>query len=224
MLRYPITIFVDSADRVAAEPWLKSGIASGITTNPTILKRSASRITDIPVIYRWAKDAGAQEVCFQTWGASSEEWYANAMRIRSVAEDAVIKVPGTLLGAPVIKRLHAQEIPVLMTAGYNQRQLLIGSALHARYFAPYFSRMNNLGRDALNEFRRMTEIVPQDGSDTLIMAASVKTGRDVVSLAAVGVRAFTLSPSVLTELITDNAVDQAVAVFEKDMADVVAND
>ena len=90
----PIRIFVDSAVRAEAEPWLATGIAHGLTTNPTLLKRAGLRLSDIAEVAQWAGAEG-REVCFQLWGETVEEQYAAAMRLREICEHATIKVPVT---------------------------------------------------------------------------------------------------------------------------------
>ena len=61
-------LYVDTADRAAAESLLATGLFHGVTTNPTILQRASMGVADLRDIYRWAVEAGAQEVFFQAWG------------------------------------------------------------------------------------------------------------------------------------------------------------
>jgi transaldolase len=61
-------LYLDTADRAAAESLLATGLFAGVTTNPTILQRAGVGVADIPDIYRWATAAGAREVFFQAWG------------------------------------------------------------------------------------------------------------------------------------------------------------
>ena len=61
-------LYVDTADRNAAESLLATGLFHGVTTNPTILQRASKGVADLKEIYRWAIDAGAGEVFFQAWG------------------------------------------------------------------------------------------------------------------------------------------------------------
>ncbi|MEL4357184.1 MULTISPECIES: transaldolase family protein [unclassified Luteococcus] len=216
----PVRILVDSAVRAEVEPWLSTGVAHGVTTNPTLLKRAGLGLTDLPEVARWATGDGQREVCFQIWGESVEEQYAAAMRLRELAPTATMKIPVTPVGATVISRLHAQGVPVLMTAVYAAKQVTVASALGVRYLAPYFNRMNLAGRDALAEIRAMTEAVPQDGSGPLVMAASVKSAQQVMQLIGAGVRVFTLPPSVIADLFDDELTTRAVLDFEADMAEV----
>ena len=212
--------FVDSAEEAKVFPWLQTGMFEGVTTNPQLLREAGQHVADIEEIYRWARDGGAREVCFQVWGATVDEQYRSAMQIREAAPGSTIKVPCTIVGAQVISRLRDQEIPVLMTAVYSGKQALIGSALGVKYIAPYFNRMFRAGRNGLDEIRHMTKAIRQDGSGPLIMAASLKSADHLVALADIGVRVFTVSPEVLTDLFSDDLTNKAVADFEVFMGDV----
>ncbi|AXE38494.1 transaldolase family protein [Acidipropionibacterium virtanenii] len=213
----PVRVFADSAVREDVEPWLKTGLLSGVTTNPTLLKRAGLTVSDIPEVARWAVGEGDREVCFQLWGDTAEEQYANAMRIHELAPAALIKIPVTPAGATVISRLHSQGIQVLMTAVYAAKHAAIASALGVRYFAPYYNRMRVAGLDGAAEIGRMAAAIPQDGRGPLILAASVKSGAQVVELLQVGVRVFTLPPAVIADVFADKLTDRAIADFEQDM-------
>ncbi len=215
-----IRFFIDSADRSASEPWLRIGMFSGVTTNPQLMREAGRHISDIKEIYNWARDAGAREVCFQAWGSTMEDQYRSAMEIREIAPSATIKVPCTRVGAHTISRLRDQDVPVLLTAVYSAKQALIGSALGVKYIAPYFNRMFRAGLDGTEEIMHMVRAIPQDGTGPMIMAASIKSAKHLVTLTDIGVRVFTVSPDVLDDLFTDDLTDKAVADFENFMLDV----
>lgn len=215
-----IRFFIDSADRSAAEPWLKIGMFSGVTTNPQLMRESSQHISDIKGIYTWAREAGAREVCFQAWGTTVEDMYASAMEIREIAPSATVKVPCTRIGAHVISKLRDQDVPVLLTAVYSAKQALIGSALGVKYIAPYFNRMFRAGLDGTEEITHMVRAIPQDGTGPMIMAASIKSAKHLVTLTDIGVRVFTVSPDVLDDLFTDDLTKKAVDDFESFMVDV----
>nr|WP_307890773.1 transaldolase family protein [Acidipropionibacterium jensenii] len=213
----PVRIFADSAVREEVEPWLRTGLVCGVTTNPTLLRRAGLQVSDIAEVARWAAGDGEREVCFQLWGDTAEQQYSNAMRIHELAPGALIKVPVTPAGVTVVSRLHAQGVQVLLTAVYAAKQAAIASALGVRYLAPYYNRMLAAGRDGAAEIGRMASMIPQDGRGPLILAASVKSGRQVVELLDVGVRVLTLPPAVIADLFTDQLTDKAVADFEADI-------
>lgn len=193
---------------------------SGVTTNPQLLKEAERHVSDIKEIYGWARDAGAREVCFQTWGSTVEEQYRAAMEIREIAPSATIKVPCTRIGAHTISKLRDQDVPVLLTAVYSAKQALIGSALGVKYIAPYFNRMFRAGLNGTEEITHMVQAIPQDGTGPMIMAASIKSAKHLVTLTDIGVRVFTVSPDVLEDLFTDDLTAKAVQDFEDFMVDV----
>lgn len=215
-----INFFIDSAEQDAVVPWLRTGMFQGVTTNPQLMQAAGRKLADIEDIYTWARAGGAKEVCFQVWGADADAQYRSAMQIREAAPGSTIKVPCTIMGAEVTSRLVDQQIPVLMTAVYSGKQVLIASALGVKYIAPYFNRMFRAGRNGLDEIRHMTKAIRQDGSGPLIMAASLKSADHLVALADIGVRVFTVSPDVLSDLFADELTAQAVSDFEDFMADV----
>lgn len=55
-------LYLDTADRSAAEPLLATRLFAGLTTNPTILQRTSQGVADVQAIYRWAVDAECAEV------------------------------------------------------------------------------------------------------------------------------------------------------------------
>lgn len=218
----PIRFYIDCANKSRVEPWLKTGLFSGVTTNPQILRKDGLTINDIADFNRWARDNGAEETFFQVWGKTSDEQYASAMKILEMAPGATIKVPVSPVGAATITRLRNDDIPVLMTAVYSAKQSLVGSALGVQYIAPYFNRMFREGRNAVDEVRKMTTAIPQDGSGPMIMAASIKSAQHLVTMTDLGVRVFTISVSIIEDLFRDDLTDKAIRDFEESIAAIMA--
>ncbi|WP_193311297.1 transaldolase family protein [Georgenia satyanarayanai] len=209
-------LFVDSADQRATEDLFATGAFMGLTTNPTILERGGAVTADLPRINRWARAAGAREVCLQTWGETREELLANASHLLDVDARTIVKVPCTVVGVPAAATLVGQGVEVLLTAVYRPSQMVVACSIGARYVAPYVGRMADSGADALADVVAMHEIAA--GGRTEVLAASLRTADDAARLAAAGIPAFTLSPSVAWELVRDERSDAATEVFEATMA------
>ncbi|MEL4359242.1 MULTISPECIES: transaldolase family protein [unclassified Luteococcus] len=214
----PLGFYIDCAEQTVSEQWLPTGIFSGVTSNPTLLRDAGVRLDDVAPLYQRLHELGAQEIFFQTWGTDAEALYGNAHRLREAAPEAVIKVPATAIGAQATARLHAEQIPVLMTAVYSAKQALIAAALEVEYIAPYFNRMFMAGRDAAAEIAHMTRAIPQDGTGPLVVAASIKSAEHMITMTDLGVRRFTISPDVISDLFGDPLAARAVDVFEEHMA------
>jgi transaldolase len=208
-------LYVDSADRGAAEPLLATGIFHGLATNPVLWERADVATTELPDLYAWATSAGAQEVFLQAWGPDERMLAARAEELLSIGPAVVVKVPATLAGTSVAARLVREGHPVLLTAVYNPAQALLAAAAGVSYVAPYFGRMDEAGRDAFAEVGSMQRALDAVGSDTLILAASLRRVADVVRLAELGVRCFALAPPVAHGLFDEPLTATATSDFER---------
>ena len=208
-----IKLYLDTADRAAAEPLLATGLFAGLTTNPTILRRSGRTVADIPDIYKWATAAGAGEVFFQAWGS---DLVGRGRELRSLGPEVVVKVTASIEGSAACATLASEGIPTLLTAVYAPGQAMIAAAAGATYIAPYLGRMTDAGRDGHGDVLAMQEVLAT--TDTRILLASIRDVPSMVALARRGVECFTFSPAVAHEFFADELTAQAVRTFEEDAA------
>ena len=206
-------LYLDTADRAAAEPLLATGLFAGLTTNPTILRRAGRTVADIPDIHRWATSAGAQEVFFQAWGP---DLVGKGRELRSLGDEVVVKVTASIEGAAACATLSAEGVPTLLTAVYAPGQAMIAAVAGATYVAPYLGRMTDAGRDGHGDVLAMQEILA--GTGTRILLASIRDVPSMVALARRGVECFTFGPAVAQQFFADELTAEAVRTFEEDAA------
>lgn len=207
-------LYLDTADRAAAESLLATGLFAGLTTNPTILQRASRGVADIPEIYRWATSAGAREVFFQAWGEDTPTLVERGLRLRELGTNVVVKLVVSRAGAAACAELASQGIPTLLTAVYAPAQALVAAAAGATYIAPYLGKLEEAGRDGIGEILAMYEVLSATGSPTKVLAASIRDVESVVSLARCGVDCFTMAPAIAEQLFTDELTEGAVRTFE----------
>src|SRR4051794_36656278 len=130
-------LYIDSADRAAAEELLATGLFAGLTTNPTILQRSGLGVADAPDVHAWATSAGAREVFFQAWGEDTATLIERGRRLRALGPEVVVKVVASRAGAAACAALARDGVPTLLTAVYAPGQALVAAAAGATYIAPY---------------------------------------------------------------------------------------
>jgi len=211
-------LYLDTADRAAAEPLLATGVFAGLTTNPTILDRAGLGAADIADVHRWARAAGAAEVFLQTWGSDMAAMVDRGHRLRELGEDVVVKVPASREGAAACARLSADGIPTLLTAIYTPAQVMIAAAVGATYVAPYLGKLDENGRDGIATVTAMQEMLDASNSDTKILLASVREVGSMVTLARRGVQCYTIGVALAEALFDDELTAAAIAVFD----DVIA--
>ena len=215
-------LYVDTADRAAAESLLATGLFHGVTTNPTILQRASMGVADLHDIYRWAVEAGAQEVFFQAWGEDAATLIERGQQLRDLGREVVVKFVATRAGSTACAGLAARGIPTLLTAIYDPGQAIIAAAAGATYIAPYLGRMNDAGREGIAEVVAMHEVLVATGSRTKVLLASVRSVPEMVALARRGVDCFTMAPAVAEGFFTDELTADADRAFEQAVRDTSA--
>lgn len=214
-------LFIDSADKALVAPLLGTGLFAGVTTNPTLLVRAGVTIKDLPAFVGWAREAGAATVFVQAWGTSTEDYLSCAVDLRKRCGDVDVKVPATPAGVAAARFLEAAGTRTLLTGIYNHVQVIPAIAAGVQHLAPYLGRMTDAGRDGLGEITKMQTIIERTGAATRILVASIRTPGDLATLAAAGVRDFTIAPRLWWEMLAEPLTDAAVAVFDEDARSLV---
>jgi transaldolase len=207
-------LYLDTADRDAAEPLLATGLFAGVTTNPSILQRAGKSVDDIPDIHRWATDAGAGEVFFQSWGTDVPTLVERAERLLDLGPTVVLKFVANRAGASACQVFAARGQKTLLTAVYDPGQAMIAAAAGATYIAPYLGRLNDDGRDGIEEVITMQRVLSATGSTTKVLLASIRSVTDMVALAQHGIDCFTMAPAVADTFFSDPTTAAAAAAFE----------
>jgi len=208
-------LYVDSADVTRVSHLLAAGVVHGVTTNPTILERGGRRAAEIPELYaRWV-DEGAREVFFQTWGGDAASFLRNAEGIRTLGDRVAVKVPATAEGFAAASALVRDGAAVLVTAVYSVAQALACASIGVQYIAPYLGRLRDAGVDGDALIPQMQEVCA--GSPTNVLAASLRSAADIVSLRLAGVPCFTAAPDVIDEVLFHEVSDASAAEFDAAM-------
>lgn len=205
-------LFVDSADTAAVAPLLQDSLVHGVTTNPTILDRAGRTAGEIPALYAQWERLGAGEIFVQAWGTDRATTEHRARQILDLGERAVVKIVATAEGFALASALSREGAPVLLTGVYTAAQALAAASSSVRYIAPYLGRMRDARIGDVDEIAQMQELAGAAGTE--VLAASLRSPRDVVDLAARGITACTASPDVLAAMLVSEATDGAADAFE----------
>eukprot|EP01037_Dinobryon_pediforme_P012254 gene12254-12341_t len=211
-----IRLFLDTADSAEWAKWLPTGLFFGVTTNPVLLKAAGVTCSHVALqgLVDLAFAHGAKEAQVQSWGRTADAYIDNGRKIAGYSPNMVVKIPTNDAGVRAAKLLISENIRVTMTAVYTPAQALLASALKADYSAPYFGRMNDLGRDGFGDIVAMQQSVKALDSKTRILVASLRAAGDVAGLAAAGLDTFTFSPKVAADFFSDEAAAVAIEAFE----------
>lgn len=210
-----MAFYIDSADRSLIEELWPTTAFRGVTTNPTILRRSGLSQADLPALYRWLQGLGVERFYAQVVGTTTENMLTSARALLDLGP-LTVKVPASPAGFAAASTLVRDGTQVLLTAVYHPVQALVARDLGIQGIAPYVGRMTDAGRAGVEAVIRMQQAI---GSEpTRILAASLRSADDVAALAASGVPDFTVGEAVARAVVADELTMMAVAAFEADAA------
>ena len=208
-------LYLDSADLESVLPLLQTGVFYGVTTNPLILRESSTRMSELQNFAKAVLEAGAKEVYFQSWGEDADTLLQRGRELYAIDGRVIVKLPVTREGLTAAAKLAEDGIKTCITAVYTPFQALLASSVHAAYVAPYLGRINDSGRDGYAIITKMAQSLHQINSPTEILAASIRSSADLVTLAQDGVRCITFSTSIAERLFQEPMTLEATRAFEE---------
>tara|TARA_B100000700_G_scaffold283318_1_gene335566 strand:- start:177 stop:842 length:666 start_codon:yes stop_codon:yes gene_type:complete len=214
-------LLLDSADKEDWDNWSSYGIFQGITTNPSLIKRTLKHcnIDSLKLLARNAEKIGYKEIHLQAWGKTSAELVNCSIAISKLSTDKLrvyVKLPITNIGTKAAKEIISFSIPVTFTACYEIDQVLIAASLGVNYIAPYLGRMNDNGEDGLAKILKMKSTLKGLKSSTQLLIASIRSKNQILDMAGKGIRTFTISNEIAKELFKSEQTINAAEEFEKD--------
>jgi transaldolase len=125
-------------------------------------------------------------------------------------ERVVIKLPATALGVRAAAALRDEGIRCALTAVYAPAQALLAQALGCEWVIPYVDRAARQGLDSGSLLGSLAKVLHGPEGRTRILAASLKTGEQVVESILCGADDVTVPPAVLAGL-ADHPLSEAAA-------------
>ncbi|MFH0970887.1 MAG: transaldolase family protein [Candidatus Diapherotrites archaeon] len=209
-----MTIFVDTANLLEAERWLKKPFVRGITTNPLLL--SKLRVKDrFGHLQRLSNLLNKEQILFvQAVGETPDELLEDARTIHEMLPHAIIKIPADRNGFSIAPTLNHDKMELCFTAVFSAAQGILSAFAGGHYIAPYVGRMQEAKLDPWGEIEEMIAAFEAHELDAHILAASLRTPKDVSKAFALGCT-ITANPSVLDLALTPPQTDQTVKEFNK---------
>ncbi len=205
-----MSIFIDTADIEQAKAALETGWVHGITTNPILLSNADSSVSDT---LQQLAGLNIGLLFYQLTATCREEMLKEAQLAKEIAGDQlVLKLPPTKQGFKIIPHLPP-EVTCCVTAIYSAAQAVVARESGVRYIAVYVSRATMLLGDGLSLIAEISRIL--QGSQTQLLAASLKSPMEASSAILAGADHLTLPFDVLSQLTYHEYSEDAVNNFNE---------
>ncbi|MCF8879893.1 fructose-6-phosphate aldolase [Hyphobacterium sp. SN044] len=206
-------IFLDTADAALISAHAETGLVDGVTTNPSLVAKAGGDFIE-----------GLQNICAAVDGPVSAEvvatdaatMIAEGQKLRTVADNIVVKLPLTFEGLKACAALTADGHPTNVTLCFSVSQALLAAKAGATFVSPFIGRLDDRGEDGLGLIQRIRAVYDEYGYETRILAASIRSVEHVEGSALAGADACTIPPAIFEKMIQHDLTDAGLATFLKD--------
>ena len=203
-------LFLDSANTKDVISRFKTGLIAGVTTNPTLIFKSGEHPQDV---YWDLIKAGIKDVSMEVVGDNEEDLFSRAMgHVKTYGEHATIKVPCSVDGLKVCKRLSDVNVRVNVTLIFSASQAILASLAGATYISPFIGRMDDNSLDGM----KLINDIKNVGVSAKILAASIRDVQSVSTAFALGADICTVPVGVFDKMYNHVLTDKGIEQFNKD--------
>lgn len=206
-----IKFFLDTADIACLEHWKKTGIIHGVTTNPSNLSKAGGNpLQNIKTIIELFKDG---DVSVQVTETESKKIYEQALKIKDLGKNVVVKIPCSFDYFPIIERLSKEGIRTNITLLFSPLQATIMANFGVTYISPFIGRLEDNNQDGILLIKQIKEMYQRHEYKTEILAASLRTVTHVQDAILAGATVVTLPPLLCEQMVNNHLTDQGIMKF-----------
>ena len=210
-------LFIDSADVTEIEQAVQTGLIDGITTNPTLIRKSGRDPIDV---YHDIESLGVQDISMEVYGDYTEMLNQAAKLGEIFGDVATIKLPMTKDGLLVCQELSHAGVRTNVTLIFNAAQALLAAKSGATYISPFVGRIDDQGYAGTEVVRSCVGLLAR--METQVLAASIRTTQRVVRCFYNGADVVTMPPAVFFAMYKNVLTDQGLEIFDKDIMETKA--
>lgn len=208
-------LFLDSAIIKDIDKRLDAGVISGVTTNPTLIKKSGREPDD--VYADLIQDLGVQDVSIEVDGKYADKLIENGIQYGKLwIDQATIKLPCTPEGIKACKMLNFMGIRTNMTLVFSVSQAILCALAGATYVSPFVGRLDDNGHDGIGLIREIAKVFCHNRTDTKILAASIRDAATVGRAFQAGAHICTIPPKVFDDMYKHVLTDKGLFQFLAD--------
>ena len=212
-------IFLDTAETDVVRKYYKTGLIDGLTTNPTLIRKSGRKHEDV---YQEFKDLGVTDLSMEVIG-NAENMISEGKRLhKKFGKMATIKVPCTVDGLVACKELSKENIRVNVTLIFSPSQAILAAKAGAAYISPFVGRVEDNSFDGVALIKDIAAIYrKQYITKTQVLAASLRDVHSVSRCYADGADIVTMPPAVFEKMYKHILTDKGLEQFDKDYAESI---
>ena len=216
-------LFIDTANTDEIREAASWGVLSGVTTNPSLIAKEGKEFKSVVKEITEIADASPSNIASisaEVLSDDAEGMIAEAHELIKIHDVITIKVPMTEEGIKAVSILSKEGIKTNVTLIFSPNQALLAARAGASYVSPFVGRMDDIANDGAGLVAEIAEIFEIFGIETEIIAASIRTPKDVTECAKAGADIATIPYAVLKKMFKHPLTDKGIQQFKDDWAKV----
>lgn len=208
-------LFLDTANIEDIRRGAAMGVVDGVTTNPSLVAKEGIEYRDRVLEICEVVDGPISAECIST---TADALVEEGRRIASWHPNVIVKIAMTEQGLQAIGRLSAEGIKVNTTLIFSANQSLLAARAGAAYVSPFIGRIDDAGEDGMAVVRESVQILETYHLPTQVLAASIRSARQVTLSALAGSHVATVPANILFQMVQHPLTDVGIQRFLADAA------
>ncbi len=211
-------IFVDTADLDEIRELASWGIIDGVTTNPTLVKRSGRSFSEIiEEIFKIVDGPISLELVSEKADEMVKEAKQLVSKIpQKYRKNIAIKIPMTHEGLKAVKKLSKEKIQTNVTLVFSANQALLAAKAGAAFVSPFIGRLDDIGQEGMQIVEEIMEIYTNYDFETEVIVASIRHPIHVIEAARLGADIATVPPGIIRKMVKHSLTDKGIKSFLDD--------
>ena len=213
--------FLDTADVDEIREIAAWGILDGVTTNPSLIKKSGR---DFKEVVREIAGICSGPISAEVTAMDTQGMLEQARKLKSeLPENVIIKIPCTPEGLAATKVLTDEGVDTNVTLIFSASQALMAAKAGATYVSPFIGRIDDTGHDGMNLIAEIMETWSKyESITTKVLAASIRHPTHVLQCMQLGAHTATMPAKIFRQLMKHPLTDRGLEGFMRDWAEVEA--
>jgi transaldolase len=206
-------VFVDTAEVEDVRKAKLIGLADGVTTNPTLIRKSGRdfKKTIIEIANLIEGPVFAETVSEEADGIVKE-----GRDMTKWAQNVVVKIPINRAGLEAARILETEGIRTALTLVFSAGQALLAAKAGASFICPFVGRLDDIGLNGLELIREIMDIFRNYDLETEVIVASLRTPNHVLECALIGADGVTIPFKIIEQLEKHPLTDSGIKTFLED--------
>ncbi len=209
--------FIDTANLDQIKEARDLGILDGVTTNPSLMaKEGISGKENVLNHYKTICELVDGDVSAEVISTDFDGIIKEGTNLSKLAPNIVVKVPMIREGVKALRYFADHGIRTNCTLIFSAGQAILAAKAGATYMSPFIGRIDDINWNGMELIAQIAEIYAIQQFDTEILAASIRSSKQIVEAAEAGADVVTCPLSSILGLLKHPLTDIGLEKFLAD--------